>query len=617
LQSLVTSSAAVQEEVSLRARLVLLSVAGGIAQRWTGPDLPELQPYAERVERVLDLRSLAVLSPSGEVLRSVGGAPSTRHIEQVSHLRLRATPSSLWALTSHPLEMVARAPIVRNDHIVGYVFCTFTSAEPGHRLAALVRHALYSALFWMALGGSLTLWVSRRITGPLVALARDLSTSPSARYVLPPEGPAHGELGIVQRRLADYTTRLRDEQERVETLNAALRHQVEVVSTNLARIADERQAILDAVEDAILVCDAEGTVLAANRAAREWLAGPTSEPGDLDDRLAAAIQRVARSGRAERFPVEIERDGSPLHLRVRVAPAALRGPQERSVIVVVEDLSTWRELEAKVLRSERLASLGTLSAGLAHQIGNHLNAIGGYTALVERALLKSVQVDEQTAATLARVRKEIRLASDLLDRVLQLARTRPMASVPVEIPLLIREAISLTDPHARHAQVRIETRLAEPGCVVRGDPQLLIQVLLNLLLNAAQAMPEGGTLHVRTTCRGDGLCRVEIEDEGPGVDPALAEQIFEPFFTTKPMGEGTGLGLPIARRIVELHGGTLVLGDARGDGACFVLTLPVACAERRPPLTKQEGVSSGLLDGLFSSGQLHRGCCARSRKQTS
>jgi len=654
MQSLVVSSMAVQEELSLRARLVLMSVAGVIALKWEpgvagGPDgLPELEPLAERVARVLEVHSFALLDAGGEVVTSVGEAPSEARLKQVGHLRLRSMPSSIWAIASRPLELVARAPIIKNDRIVGYVFCSFTSDEPRARLKTLVQHALYSALFWVALGGGLTLWLARRFTQPLIDLAATLDGG-GELYTLPPEGSSDGELGVVQRRLVDYTDRIQVERGRAEGLNEQLRHQVEVVSADLARTAEQRQAILDSVEDAILLCDSEARILVANRVARRWLArkeegegeaafDPASaeRPGErgrvedakegeiqLGQQLHRAILRVAQTGRGESFPMEeiappeaaraprgpaATSNGSlppPPHgsmpsLRARVHPATVARADGASVIVVLEDLSTWRALEEQVLQSERLATLGTLSAGLAHQVGNSLNAIRGHAELAGQAAgsLAGGVDPERVTHMVAGIRDEVRAAAELMHRVLQLARTEPVPTVALEIPVLIREAIALAEVHARHKGVKIESELADPGCSVWGDPQLLTQVLLNLFLNAIHAMGKGGQLRVASRCAGTGFCALTIEDDGPGVPPVNAERIFEPFFTTKAIGEGTGLGLPIARRIVELHGGSLRL-DPRAGGARFLLDLPVAREDAPRELSGGDDEGGRLLGGLF------------------
>ncbi|MDF1562545.1 MAG: ATP-binding protein [Deltaproteobacteria bacterium] len=618
MQSLVVSSMAVQEELSLRARLVLMSVAGAIAQKWEPGEeglldadtLPELEPYAERVARVLEVHSFAVLDEHGSLVGFAGEEPTPERIAQASHLRLRATPSSIWAVASRPLELVARAPIIHGDEIVGYVFCTFTSDEPRERLRTLVTTALYSALFWVALGGGLTLWLARRFSQPLVDLATALYEGDEV-YSLPPEGPAHGELGVVQRRLVDFTERIQAERARAEDLNQKLRHQVEVVSADLAHSAEQREAILDSIEDAILVCDREARILAANRVAREWLTVPCPEdkaPEDRDEclvlgeHLSAAVLRVVRTGHGETFPLPEAEDpsGGPgrRSLRARIHQAAEGAADaDAPVIVILEDLSTWRALEAQVLQSERLASLGTLSAGMAHQIGNHLNAIRGHAEL---AAQRAGETDERISTLVAGIRDEVRAASDLMQRALQLARTEPVPTVELQIPVLVREALALAEVHARHRGVAIDTSgLADPGCRVWGDPQLLTQVLLNLFVNAIQAMGKGGHLEVSSCCCADETCSITVDDDGPGIEPEAARRIFEPFYTTKPMGEGTGLGLPIARRILELHGGELRFEPRPGKGARFVLVLPVARKDAPRDLQADEEGKRELLGGIF------------------
>jgi signal transduction histidine kinase len=236
------------------------------------------------------------------------------------------------------------------------------------------------------------------------------------------------------------------------------------------------------------------------------------------------------------------------------------------------------ELEARVqqktrelLRADRLATLGGIAAGFAHEIGNSLNVIRGYAAVAERELPE----DHANRSDVAAIRRETGRAAGLLERFLVFARARDTRAYaqPIEPPL--REAVEVIGPAAAQAMVE-RTVTIEPGLPdVVADAGLLRQAFLNLCVNAVHAMREQGGGQLTASARRQGAeVVVEVSDTGPGLDPAAAHRVFEPFFTTK--AEGTGLGLAIVRQAVEAHGGTIEVESPPGRGATFRIRLPVA-----------------------------------------
>lgn len=578
IQSLSNEAVMVQEEVSLRARLILMSVAGAVGSAWTDEDIPDLSSYAARIAKDLDVMSLALVDPEGRVQALYGAPPGADKIRQVIRLRLRTVPRSLWNLASTPLEFQVASPVLRGGTVRGYLLCIFGSTEPAERLRGTAFRALWTALFWVAVGGGLTLWVARRLTEPLVRLAGDLTQMEHVDYVVPSGGLADGEIGVVQEQLADLSTRLRDERATVHELNEALQHQVNVVSADLAKLAAQRQAILDSVRDGILLVSADGRVTTANGPARCFFGESlvqSSQP--IWSRLEepAILQRAVERVLSLQQPTMVQvrtAEGPGVQCRLlRVRIAHLAG-EANSVVITAEDVTERQQLEEQMQRSERLASIGALSAGLAHQIGNHLNSIKGYAGLLNAGLADRGDV----ASDLEAIQKEVRSAAELMDRVMLLARTRPPAAVPLNVPTVIREALDFVRAQARQQGVVIEEDFPEPGCDILGDPHLLMQAILNLFVNAMQAMPEGGRLAVSSGCRSARECIIRIRDDGPGIPEDVRLRIFDPFFTTKPVGEGTGLGLSIAQRVIELHGGMIRVESRAGEGATFELSFPVA-----------------------------------------
>ena len=202
-QTLSAEAVAVQESINLRARLTLMSLASAIGSLWTAENVPRLEPFVKRINTEFRVHSLAIIATDDTVIAWHGEKPSPEEIHRVTRLRLRTAPRSLWTLGSGPLEFLVSSPIVRGTEVRGYLLCTFSSSEPAERLEDLVQDAIWTALLWVAIGGGLTLWITRRLTEPLVQLGRDLRAMSQGGYSIPPDGRADGELGVVQERLAE------------------------------------------------------------------------------------------------------------------------------------------------------------------------------------------------------------------------------------------------------------------------------------------------------------------------------------------------------------------------------------------------------------------------------
>jgi signal transduction histidine kinase len=225
----------------------------------------------------------------------------------------------------------------------------------------------------------------------------------------------------------------------------------------------------------------------------------------------------------------------------------------------------------EVLRADRLATLGGIAAGFAHEIGNSLNVIRGYAAVTERELPE----DHPNRADVLAIRRETARAADLIERFLVFARARASQAHTQPIEPILREAVEVVGPAAAQAGVERAVEIAPDLPEVRADAGLLRQAFLNLCVNAIQAMAPGGGGRLTAVARAEGgQVVVEVSDSGPGLDAETARRIFEPFFTTK--AEGTGLGLAIVRQSVEAHGGSIELSTTPGHGATFRIRLPAA-----------------------------------------
>lgn len=252
-----------------------------------------------------------------------------------------------------------------------------------------------------------------------------------------------------------------------------------------------------------------------------------------------------------------------------------------AIVHYLKDVTAQRRLEQQLIRSSKLASLGTLVAGIAHEINNPLGIIAGYSeALLDRAhepTLSNVPGFEDFPEYLRTIHSEIFRCKGILKSLLEFARPSGGTFREIDINELIKEVLLLLKHRTAREQHTLSLTLNRDLPKIFADAGNLRQLLMNLLLNAIYFTPEGGSISITTGPDGAenaGVVRLVVRDTGAGIPADLVDKVFDPFFTTKPVGEGTGLGLTICHRIVEEHGGTIDVESAPGKGTAFVITLP-------------------------------------------
>jgi signal transduction histidine kinase len=272
----------------------------------------------------------------------------------------------------------------------------------------------------------------------------------------------------------------------------------------------------------------------------------------LDAQLAMETYIERHQRELEYLNEELALQGRELGREKRAQGAELRRTRERAHV------------------AEELASIGTLAAGLAHEIGTPMGVIQGHAKLLESAVSGS-----DGEWRLRTIQEQVARISRIIQTLLNLARPGPARSLPVTLEPLLENTLSFLSEKLTRRGVEV-ARAYAPAPSILGDAERLQQLFLNLLLNACDAMPDGGRLAVRLHPEGAGDVAVHIADTGAGIDPGELPRIFEPFFTTKPAGEGNGLGLMIAQRIVKEHGGQIDVESEVGRGTVFRIVFPAA-----------------------------------------
>jgi signal transduction histidine kinase len=223
-------------------------------------------------------------------------------------------------------------------------------------------------------------------------------------------------------------------------------------------------------------------------------------------------------------------------------------------------------------RAQQLATVGELASGIAHEVRNPLTGVLGAVDLA----LRRLPSDDAARPLLEEAQQQLRRIESTTSQLLRFARPPELREVFVDPNGLVERAAHIVEPQAKSARVGISVEPTGTEMTVRADPELMVQVLVNLMLNAVDATPAGGVVTVWVAGHPPEVW-IGVRDTGAGVPPAIRGDVFRPFFTTK--HQGTGLGLSISRQIVERHGGELRLEDTPGGGATFIVALPLAREE--------------------------------------
>lgn len=264
---------------------------------------------------------------------------------------------------------------------------------------------------------------------------------------------------------------------------------------------------------------------------------------------------------------------------IRVSTAELTGDDMRStgVILQAQDVSEWLGLERRVRVAEKLAALHTLSAGVAHELRNPLSAMDLNLHLLEEELKERGTLAEPGARYLSVVKAECRRLSVILDNFMKFARPGSVGLHEVDVKTLIDHIMTLMRFEAEEHRIRLEQVMAEQLPPVLGDATLISQAIVNIVVNAFHAMPNGGLCQISAAQReveGKPWVEISVKDSGVGITKEQLSHLFEPFYTTK--SGGTGLGLAIAYRIMQDHRGTIQVVSVPGNGTTVVTQFPVA-----------------------------------------
>jgi two-component system, NtrC family, sensor kinase len=373
--------------------------------------------------------------------------------------------------------------------------------------------------------------------------------------------------------------------------NGRLYRQLHLKAAELDRLRTFNENILESLDDGLMVVGLDDRVIRWNQALEtlygvtraDALGQPVDQLFDADfiEALRAARDASPQGTTLFRVPVRSRRLTEPTTVLVNVTMVPLQavvGPGgQTGTIVILDDITERALLEEQLRISEKMASLGLLAAGVAHEVNTPLTGISSYTQM----LLEQADPDDPRTRVLEKIEKQTFRAARIVNGLLTLSRPSAAEAserAPVNLNTVIGDVLSLLEHQLEKGSIKIRRELENGPVLIEGYEFKLQQVFLNLLLNARDAMPSGGWMTIATRVEGNEAV-AEVSDTGSGISPEFLARIYDPFFTTKATGQGTGLGLSITYGIVREHDGVITCDSVPGQGTRFTLRFRTAAIQ--------------------------------------
>jgi PAS domain S-box-containing protein len=585
--------AAIIEEVHRRGEVIVRNLAALSQAPLLLYNFTALEQNVARVAAQADVVSASILDAEGHV------AAHSRHPELVGTVPRRAgdrlaAQTDTFLIQETVLGDTRESvydfsiPIVVDNQRWG----TVNVALSKRRMESEIRHTRRElgilTLVTLVLGGGVAALVARRIARPMRKLAEGaaaISRGELNQRILPASSDEIGQVAIAFNHMA---SQLFQQRTALETAHSDLRRHFEEV----ADLKSYTESILQSLTSGIITLDLEGRVVTMNAAA-ELLTGLFApEAGGrycsevfLHSPEVVEVLMETLTSRASVATTSLalrKRNGTSLPIELSTAPLGRADGKDLGVVAIFKDVTVVHELQAQLRRSDRLAALGTMAAGLAHEIKNPLTSLRTFTRLVSRKFN-----EERFRETFERVvPRELERINGIVESLLELARPRRLNLTPVQVPALLELALDLYSHQIESKSITVLREYDRDLPSIQADAEHLYQALLNLVANALDAMGPERRLTLRAGWSDVGEwqpasrkaprrgVKVEIEDTGTGIPPSDQDSIFNPFFTTK--DGGTGLGLAIAHKIIEDHGGRITFRSSPGIGTTFTILLSAA-----------------------------------------
>lgn len=436
-------------------------------------------------------------------------------------------------------------PIERNGEILGYIWANELTEDIRRQAWKMDVRIIIVLTAGLLISLLLIVLFSRRLSANIDIITDGLSTLAQNIPTRLPQLP--GEMGQISQSVNNLAQALRE----TRTLN---------------------DLIIENAADGVIAIDRQGDVTTMNPAAEvitgyqrhELVGQPYSMLFDNTQFYSPVLDTLEHG--TEHVALEISFPGRDRTIELSVTTSRIHNTHGEMIgaLVIFSDLTARKETQRRMAQAERLATLGELMAGVAHEVRNPLTAIRGYVQILRQQTRDPIHQEY-----LSVVLKEIDSINKVIQQLLEFSRPRHSQWQQVSLNALVEETLVLVQTAGVQARVDFISELDNELSPINADRELLKQVLLNILINAVQAISARGKIRIRTWQYSDSQQAISIEDNGSGIDLSLQKKIFDPFFTTK--ASGTGLGLALSQRIINAHQGDIRVASLPGYGATFTL----------------------------------------------
>ncbi len=358
----------------------------------------------------------------------------------------------------------------------------------------------------------------------------------------------------------------------------------------LARLKEFNENIIESINVGVMVINLAGRITNWNGALeeiyglrRDETIGHRITEVFRSEMLRALRELMARSEWQKGEPVNVYKfraqaaDGRDLMLNISLAPLQSKTSETEGTLVAIEDVTERIRLEEQLQQSDKLSSIGLLAAGVAHEVNTPLTGISSYSQM----LMQQIPETDPRHLLLEKIYRQTSRASSIVNNLLNFSRVSDSRLAPVDLNRVLDDTIQLLEAQLRNTEIEVVRNYADQLPPAPANAAKLQQVFMNLILNARDAMPQGGRLEIATEADIDSVS-IRFRDTGSGIAPEHLAKIYDPFFTTKQIGKGTGLGLAVSYGIIRDHGGDIHVQSQQGEGTLFQISLPLATT--RPQL---------------------------------
>ncbi|MGG1662417.1 two-component system sensor histidine kinase AtoS [Brevibacillus sp. NRS-1366] len=494
------------------------------------------------------LDSIITYGPSKEMRLHVGKPIGANHPGR-SVMQTRQIEVSIGEQVRGNI-MNAMIPLIRGDQVIGYAWANELMTNIDVQLAGM-RQGIYAIL---GIGCVIAAVASGLVVHRLEVILAEIKSG-------------------LRKLSFDLSFRMKKLDGEPGEISGAINK----LASDLQTSRSHTETIMDSMDSGVIALDQRGRITAWNYSAAQLIGLSLEQARGVlyteafagSETFRNILSETLQNGRTIRDAQWLHHHHEKGTLCLKVSTSIWKSPMDEvlGAIVVLEDRTEWKQMETRLAQAERLAVIGEWASSIAHEVRNPLTSIKAFAQIIEEELPKEHDSREYTAIIVEEVERLNRFADELL----LFSRPSEEPNVPVHLLQVIHQSLKLIEPGITGKQITVQQAHENDVPLVQASPELLKQVFLNILLNALQAMPEGGVIQIGTKREGD-YAHVHVTNEGQPIAEEHLLSVFEPFYTTKPAG--TGLGLAISQRIVQAYGGHIFAENLSGS-VRFTVVLPV------------------------------------------